>query len=570
MLSVMACAWVSDAEMDSLFPGSDSAVAGDPDDSGCTQSAWYADGDRDGFGAAAVTQTACTAPDGYVSDASDCDDDNGGVNPAAAEACNGEDDDCSGLADDGLELQSWYADTDSDGFGDPNASQSNCAAPDGYLADASDCDDDNDEIPAAAEVCGDELDNDCNGDVEEGCPNLPDLVILGEGAGDLAGATIAAGADLDRDGFDDLVVGAPGASGESADGGAAYVFYGPIAGRAALSDADARIIGLNSGSFSSVAFIQDGNGDGAEELALATPNYGIAFAIHSSRTRLSGEFTVSSAAQATLSPRGYTYGGTMTVSTAGDYDGDGFGDLAVIYDDIFWIGPINTAETPEATSRISGWVNGPHALAGGGDLDGDGQDAVVVTGEGSSGGAAWVLQGGWSGSGGEIYAPVCTLRNDEGTGLMSATMGDVDGDGQTDVMLGAPEAGVNGVVYVAFGPLDPVVSLSGSFYRGTPFAGEDFEDEMGSSTAFAGGTLLFGAELADSGGVDYGAIYLLPYADTATDLTEAQRYYGPAAGSGFGSVAAQGDVNGDDVIDLLAGLPNDPAGNGAVYVYYGR
>jgi hypothetical protein len=67
-----------------------------------TASTWYADGDADGFGDAGAALTACAAPGGYGSDATDCDDADATVNPAAAEVCNGQDDDCDGRDDDGV------------------------------------------------------------------------------------------------------------------------------------------------------------------------------------------------------------------------------------------------------------------------------------------------------------------------------------------------------------------------------------------------------------------------------------------------------------------------------------
>ncbi len=67
-----------------------------------------------------------------------------------------------------FEIPTWYADADGDGFGVPSDTVESCEQPSGYVDDASDCDDrDGSVYPYADEGC-DDLDNDCDGDVDEG------------------------------------------------------------------------------------------------------------------------------------------------------------------------------------------------------------------------------------------------------------------------------------------------------------------------------------------------------------------------------------------------------------------
>jgi hypothetical protein len=84
-----------------------------------------------------------TCPAGYTATApaaatTDCADMNPSVHPGAAEACNGVDDNCNGMVDEGL-LHTYYRDADNDHFGDPLVSMTACTMPDGYVADNTDC-----------------------------------------------------------------------------------------------------------------------------------------------------------------------------------------------------------------------------------------------------------------------------------------------------------------------------------------------------------------------------------------------------------------------------------------------
>ena len=156
--------------------------------------AWYADSDGDGYGDASNVSTGCEAPDGYVADDTDCDDADAQVNPAAAELCNGLDDDCNGAVDDNpTDELVWYADADGDGYGDPATTTASCEAPAGYLADASDCDDGNAAVsPAATELCNG-VDDDCDGLVDDDATDATTWYTDadGDGYGDLASPVLS-------------------------------------------------------------------------------------------------------------------------------------------------------------------------------------------------------------------------------------------------------------------------------------------------------------------------------------------------------------------------------------------
>ena len=135
---------------------------------------FYRDNDGDGFGNPAVTQQACSAPQGYVSNSTDCNDNNINVHPGATEVCNSLDDDCDGQTDEGV-TTTFYRDSDGDGFGNPVETQQACIAPQGYVSNSTDCNDNNLNVHlGATEVCGNSIDDDCDGQTDEGCQPNPD------------------------------------------------------------------------------------------------------------------------------------------------------------------------------------------------------------------------------------------------------------------------------------------------------------------------------------------------------------------------------------------------------------
>ena len=141
------------------------------EDDGLTFTTYYKDNDGDGFGDGTYgTATTCDgAPATYVADNTDCEDFNDAINPAAIEVCNFIDDNCSGISDEGLPIFTFYQDADGDNFGNPLATLEACG-PYGamWISNNEDCDDTNDAVyPGATEIC-DGLDNNCDGNVDDG------------------------------------------------------------------------------------------------------------------------------------------------------------------------------------------------------------------------------------------------------------------------------------------------------------------------------------------------------------------------------------------------------------------
>jgi hypothetical protein len=157
-------------EADERCDGIDNDCDGQTDDSiSVDADTWYADTDGDDHGDPDSSQTACEQPADHVLVDTDCDDDDGAVNPDAAETCNGIDDNCDGETDESTALdgQVFYADSDGDSYGDPETTTTACSEPSGYTSDDSDCNDADASInPAGTELC-DGADNDCNGEIDE-------------------------------------------------------------------------------------------------------------------------------------------------------------------------------------------------------------------------------------------------------------------------------------------------------------------------------------------------------------------------------------------------------------------
>ncbi|MBW2255927.1 MAG: VCBS repeat-containing protein, partial [Deltaproteobacteria bacterium] len=155
-----------------ICDGHDNDCDGQVDEAGASgEEVFHADGDEDGFGHAEETFTACNAPEGYVANAEDCDDERSDVYPGAPEHCDEVDEDCDGEFDEeAVDQLEWFRDADGefrdadgDGHGDLAEAMLGCTCPEGYVETSDDCDDlDPTSYPGAADAC-DGADNDCNG-----------------------------------------------------------------------------------------------------------------------------------------------------------------------------------------------------------------------------------------------------------------------------------------------------------------------------------------------------------------------------------------------------------------------
>jgi hypothetical protein len=159
------------------YPGADETCDdedndcdGEIDEDAVDPTAWYLDLDGDRYGDLSTVAYSCGEIPGMILDATDCNDADETVHPAAVEFCDGIDNDCDGETDTDavFGMRTWYADADGDGHGDADSTTLSCEPPTGYVWTSDDCDDSEaTRYPTAPERC-DLIDNDCDETVDEG------------------------------------------------------------------------------------------------------------------------------------------------------------------------------------------------------------------------------------------------------------------------------------------------------------------------------------------------------------------------------------------------------------------
>jgi beta-lactamase superfamily II metal-dependent hydrolase len=151
-----------------------SVDTGSPEPAGPCEARWYPDADGDGYGDAARGVLACAAPLGWIAEGGDCDDHRDDRHPGASERCNGLDDDCDQAVDEDFPepMKAWYPDVDADSWGRDGDRRWLCDPWAGLVDRPGDCHDGNPEVHAGGREHCDGLDNDCDGDVDEGCGGI--------------------------------------------------------------------------------------------------------------------------------------------------------------------------------------------------------------------------------------------------------------------------------------------------------------------------------------------------------------------------------------------------------------
>jgi hypothetical protein len=338
-------------------------------------------------------------------------------------------------------------------------------------------------------------------------PKRIDLEKLGKRGFVIEGATdgdeafkIAAAGDVNGDGLDDILIGAPGAHlddrGFFAQNGKAYLVYGKKDARSVhLSDLNGsfpsglgfRIDGpyYRARAGQAVAGLGDINGDGLADLAVAGPFGGSVYVVFGKRDPLPVDLSLFEAnAQG---PLGYRIGtptvessALMSVAGAGDVNGDGVPDIVIgVIPDYGSAGatyvvwgkadplPVDARALGDAGFRIDGPNGGSLAgqvVAGAGDVNGDGLGDVVIGSPAicCAHRSAYVIFGKPDpgtvrlGRLGRDGFEIRGAEYSDFVGIAVAGVGDIDGDGLDDVLVGAPSVRVGGrrgagAAYVIYG-----------------------------------------------------------------------------------------------------------------------
>jgi hypothetical protein len=226
-----------------------------------------------------------------------------------------------------------------------------------------------------------------------------DAKLLGESAFDYAGYSVAGAGDVDGDGLADVLIGAPGRDEAGSQAGAVYLVLGPISGTVSLAQADRKLLGVGAGDQAGalVAAAGDVDGDGLADVlvgAWASPgdnsDVGAAYVVHGPMP------STGSLSQADRLYAGLSAGDRLGESgaTAGDVNGDGYADLLVgaprrdaglVDAGVAYLllgGPSGLPlSLGDAAAVLTGEGQGDlagSALSTAGDMDGDGGDDVVL------------------------------------------------------------------------------------------------------------------------------------------------------------------------------------------------
>jgi RTX calcium-binding nonapeptide repeat (4 copies)/FG-GAP repeat len=392
----------------------------------------------------------------------------------------------------------------------------------------------------------------------------------GVGGGDSSGVSVASAGDINKDGFDDLIIGAYAADpGGTIDAGSSYVVFGKATGWTATTNLSTlngangfRLDGISAGDLSgiSVASAGDVNGDGFDDVVVGAfqadpsgnPSAGSSYVVFGKAGGWANTNNLFSLMNGT---NGFRLDGGaasdtsgLSVASAGDINGDGFDDLIVGAYGADPVGNSSAGSSYVVFGKSGGWA----------------ATTDLSTLNGTNG---FRLDG---------------VAADENSGISVASAGDVNNDGFDDLIVGAYQASSGGIQsagssYVVFGKATGAINRFGTA-AGEFMAGGEFDDTLsglgGSDTlrGNAGIDNLFGGDGADFlyGGSGEDVLYGESDIDLLAGGDNADRLLGGAGNDNLYGEAGDDVMYGEADNDFMSGSAgNDQmfggAGNDNVY-----
>ncbi|MEH2058963.1 MAG: hypothetical protein V7K97_22965 [Nostoc sp.] len=481
--------------------------------------------------------------------------------------------------------------------------------------------------------------------------NLSDLngtngfAINGINANDESGFSVSSAGDINGDGIDDLIIGAPSPTRGTASSGKSYVVFGSKGGFGAqfnLSTLNGTngfaINGINANDESgrSVSSPGDINGDGIDDLIIGAPladpdgNYsGQSYVVFGRKGGFSAQFNLSTLNGTNgfaINGINANYNSGWSVSSAGDINGDGIDDLIIgapgalrsFYSsgqsyvvfgskggfdaqlNLSTLNGTNGFAINGSQLDVSGW-----SVSSAGDINGDGIDDLIIGAPGptrgtASSGKSYVVFGSKGGFDAQLNLSTLNGTNGfainginklyDGSGSSVSSAGDINGDGIDDLIIGTPGANTSYVVFGSKGGFSAQLNLSTlNGTNGFAINGINPGDFSGISVSSAGDIngdgiddLIIGAMLASANGSLSGQSYVVfgsksgfsaQFNLSTLNGTNGFAINGINANDESGwSVSSAGDINGDGIDDLIIGAglasPNGTR-SGQSYVLFG-
>ena len=401
--------------------------------------------------------------------------------------------------------------------------------------------------------------------------NVPDLILSGQNTNSYFGSSVSNAGDLNNDDYNDVIVGARSA-------GKAYVYFG-----GSSMDNVADVVMTGSGLYGyAVSFAGDINGDSFGDVAVGAyidaGGVGRVFIYH-------GGFAMDNIADVTITGSGTNNKLGIRLANAGDVNADGYPDLIVVGSVPDWLGIDSRGQVhvfyggpsmntfPDITMiGLDQYYQLGSSVSSAGDYNRDGYADFMV----SSSPAKRVYMH-FGGPAVDNIADYIIAGERVNTniyfGMSASYAGDVNGDGNPDIIAGGYNINIPGNAYIfTYSNSSPDITDEG-------FTGEAAGDWLGYSVASAGDVngdgysdVIVGARFNDAVAVDAGRSYIY-YGGNPMDYVPDIILNGVTAGDQFGfSVSSAGDVNADLYSDVIVGAPlNDAAGTdaGRAYFFYG-